>query len=183
MRDVEAHHILALMEFMYAGEVNVAQTHLSDFLKTAESLKIRGLTDTSTESNSQTHKNDPLQNTQSVEKLQISSTSTVTSSQDVPDVNTQISSPPTKKLCKSDLDLPRPRQDEHAQLFGNGEGRNQPGKHLQPKIELPEYLSDAEIDEDPRDDNEDDNGGLHGFYGSKDVTELPGKKYQMLKAS
>lgn len=47
MRDVEARHIVALMEFMYAGEVNVAQAHLSAFLKTAESLKIRGLTDTS----------------------------------------------------------------------------------------------------------------------------------------
>lgn len=47
MRDVEAQHIVALMEFMYAGEVNVAQAHLSTFLKTAESLKIRGLTDTS----------------------------------------------------------------------------------------------------------------------------------------
>lgn len=47
MRDVEAKHIVALMEFMYAGEVNVAQAHLSAFLKTAESLKIRGLTETS----------------------------------------------------------------------------------------------------------------------------------------
>lgn len=46
MRDVEARHIVALMEFMYAGEVNVAQAHLSGFLKTAESLRIRGLTDT-----------------------------------------------------------------------------------------------------------------------------------------
>lgn len=46
MRDVEAMHIVSLMEFMYAGEVNVAQAHLSAFLKTAESLKIRGLTDT-----------------------------------------------------------------------------------------------------------------------------------------
>lgn len=47
MRDVEAQHIVALMEFMYAGEVNVAQAQLSAFLKTAESLRIRGLTDTS----------------------------------------------------------------------------------------------------------------------------------------
>lgn len=47
MRDVEIQHIIALMEFMYAGEVNVAQANLSAFLKTAESLKIRGLTDTS----------------------------------------------------------------------------------------------------------------------------------------
>lgn len=50
MRDVEIQHVVALMEFMYAGEVNVAQANLSAFLKTAESLKIRGLTDTSTDS-------------------------------------------------------------------------------------------------------------------------------------
>lgn len=46
MRDVEAQDIVSLMEFMYAGEVNVAQAQLSTFLKTAESLKVRGLTDT-----------------------------------------------------------------------------------------------------------------------------------------
>lgn len=50
MRDVEIQHVIALMEFMYAGEVNVAQANLSAFLKTAESLKIRGLTDTSSDS-------------------------------------------------------------------------------------------------------------------------------------
>lgn len=43
-------HVIALMEFMYAGEVNVAQANLSAFLKTAESLRIRGLTDTSSDS-------------------------------------------------------------------------------------------------------------------------------------
>lgn len=53
MRDVEAQHVVALMEFMYAGEVNVAQAQLSAFLKTAESLKIRGLTDTSSDSDIQ----------------------------------------------------------------------------------------------------------------------------------
>ncbi|ENN70332.1 hypothetical protein YQE_12842, partial [Dendroctonus ponderosae] len=53
MRDVEARHIIALMEFMYVGEVNVSQAHLSAFLKTAESLKIRGLTDTSSDADHQ----------------------------------------------------------------------------------------------------------------------------------
>ena len=34
---------LAILEFMYAGEVNVAQDQLPAFLKTAERLKVKGL--------------------------------------------------------------------------------------------------------------------------------------------
>nr|CAI5857847.1 unnamed protein product [Callosobruchus analis] len=90
MRDVEARHIVALVEFMYAGEVNVAQAHLPAFLKTAESLRIRGLTDTSTESVPERHKEKTAtslhQNGSSEHKLermqQISCSSTVTSSQE-----------------------------------------------------------------------------------------------------
>lgn len=44
MQDVEYEHLLSLVEFMYAGEVNIAQAQLPMFLHTAESLQIRGLT-------------------------------------------------------------------------------------------------------------------------------------------
>ena len=33
-------HLTAILEFMYAGEVNVAQDQLPQFLKTAERLKV-----------------------------------------------------------------------------------------------------------------------------------------------
>ena len=36
-------YYLAILEFMYAGEVNVAQDQLPAFLKTAERLKVKGL--------------------------------------------------------------------------------------------------------------------------------------------
>lgn len=45
LRDIKYDDLTSLLQFMYNGEVNVAQEQLNSFLKTAESLKIRGLTD------------------------------------------------------------------------------------------------------------------------------------------
>lgn len=47
MRDCEVAHVRALLQFMYAGQVNIAQAQLSAFLRTADALQIRGLTDCS----------------------------------------------------------------------------------------------------------------------------------------
>ena len=43
LKDVPFMHLTAILEFMYAGEVNVAQDQLPAFLKTADKLKIKGL--------------------------------------------------------------------------------------------------------------------------------------------
>ncbi|RZB84917.1 zinc finger and BTB domain-containing protein 12, partial [Asbolus verrucosus] len=180
MRDVEARHIVALMEFMYAGEVNVAQAHLSAFLKTAESLKIRGLTDTSTENenqkeedtlylNPQPSKHTSVNSKHKSTKQQISSSSTVTSSQDI---SNSVSSPPPKRQCKSESEISRIRQIKDDVMTVNpfalqSDNRNQVEinkSNVQPKVELPDYLSD----EDARDDN------ISNFYSPADVTELPG---------
>lgn len=48
MRDIKYDDLFSLLQFMYNGEVNVAQEQLNSFLKSAESLKIRGLTDNDT---------------------------------------------------------------------------------------------------------------------------------------
>ncbi|XP_066963300.1 protein abrupt-like isoform X1 [Macrobrachium rosenbergii] len=47
MRDVRAGDMEALLSFMYRGEINVHQQDLASFLKTAECLHIKGLSDSS----------------------------------------------------------------------------------------------------------------------------------------
>jgi len=49
LRDIKYDDLHSLLQFMYNGEVNVAQDQLNSFLKSAESLKIRGLTDNAEE--------------------------------------------------------------------------------------------------------------------------------------
>ncbi|KAG5884361.1 hypothetical protein JTB14_030799 [Gonioctena quinquepunctata] len=162
MRDVEARHIIALMEFMYAGEVNIAQAHLSSFLKTAESLKIRGLTDTSTDLNKDddilysNHQKHPALDNKYISDLHSPSEAT----------------PPPKRVCKSDPELLCLRKDEAINPFAFGENLNlvEAQKNiLQTKVELPDYLSD---EEDGGEEHETD--GLSGFYATADIAELPG---------
>ena len=43
LRDTSAADLLAIIEFMYKGSVNVCQTQLASFIKTAEMLQIKGL--------------------------------------------------------------------------------------------------------------------------------------------
>ncbi|XP_037084322.1 broad-complex core protein isoforms 1/2/3/4/5-like [Pollicipes pollicipes] len=43
LKDTSAADLRAIIEFMYKGSVNVSQTQLASFIKTAEMLQIRGL--------------------------------------------------------------------------------------------------------------------------------------------
>ena len=44
LKDTSYPDLAAVVEFVYKGEVNVAQSQLGSFLKTAEMLQVRGLT-------------------------------------------------------------------------------------------------------------------------------------------
>ncbi|XP_018335592.1 protein bric-a-brac 1-like isoform X4 [Agrilus planipennis] len=172
MRDVEAQHIVALMEFMYAGEVNVAQAQLSAFLKTAESLKIRGLTDTSSNLDCTKEENGLFLNPQpsssktllhsnnkqvSTTKTQESSSSTVTSSQDFNFSLSPNRSPTSKRLCKNDRayinspiirDLPKDDSINVNPFALQNDIRNYMSfEAFEPKVEMPDYLSDDETKE------------------------------------
>lgn len=45
LKDVKFQELKSMMDYMYRGEVNITQDQLSTFLKAAESLQIKGLTD------------------------------------------------------------------------------------------------------------------------------------------
>nr|CAH7734855.1 unnamed protein product [Callosobruchus chinensis] len=173
MRDVEARHIVALVEFMYAGEVNVAQAHLPAFLKTAESLRIRGLTDTSTvpERHKEKTATSQHQNGLSEHKLErmqhISCSSTVTSSQEEEEEQEESlengSSP--KRQCRSETDLTQNTLPKESETFLSLEKKQ---SILQPKMELPDYSSDGDMEEHTRQENEVDT--IRRFYGSTDLS-------------
>ncbi|CAK1545202.1 unnamed protein product [Leptosia nina] len=59
MRDCEVAHVRALLQFMYVGQVNIAQAQLSAFLRTADALQIRGLTDCSQHNDKKTNRKSP----------------------------------------------------------------------------------------------------------------------------
>jgi hypothetical protein len=43
LRDVSETDLSSLLKFMYHGEVRIEEDRLKDFLKTAETLQVRGL--------------------------------------------------------------------------------------------------------------------------------------------
>ena len=57
LKDVDAHHMELLLNFMYRGEINVEEAELMDLIATARGLSIRGLSDSDEDSNNQTNEN------------------------------------------------------------------------------------------------------------------------------
>lgn len=59
LRDVRSEDVDHLLRFMYNGEINIGQEQLSDFLKTAQLLQVRGLTDIAGPPSNRTSSNQP----------------------------------------------------------------------------------------------------------------------------
>jgi len=59
LKGVKYVDLVAVLNFMYHGEVNVAQEELNSFLAVAEDLKVKGLTQNNQEKNSQSSRSEP----------------------------------------------------------------------------------------------------------------------------
>ncbi|XP_046744244.1 protein bric-a-brac 2-like isoform X3 [Diprion similis] len=157
MRDVEFEHLQSLLEFMYAGEVNISQAELPTFLRTAESLQIRGLTD----SQSNRHNNEKHSKTNNIHASNgrglISPSLDDERSKSPP----ATSPPPLKRLCKRS-DSPQnssPIPTVPAGATSTQRSRPPIEPHVQldykdldivePKVELPEYGSDDDCSTKP----------------------------------
>ncbi|XP_035783796.1 protein abrupt-like isoform X5 [Anopheles albimanus] len=105
LRDVRSDDIENLLRFMYNGEVHIGQDQLSDFLKTAQLLQVRGLADVTSGANptgGRTSANSSMLNsslsTPAVQELKASPTST-SLPWELPEDNTP--APPPQKRTKS----------------------------------------------------------------------------------
>ncbi|ETN67626.1 hypothetical protein AND_000554 [Anopheles darlingi] len=106
LRDVRSDDIENLLRFMYNGEVHIGQDQLSDFLKTAQLLQVRGLADVTSGAShptgGRTSANSSMLNsslsTPAVQELKASPTST-SLPWELPEDNTP--APPPQKRTKS----------------------------------------------------------------------------------
>ncbi|XP_058803335.1 broad-complex core protein isoforms 1/2/3/4/5-like isoform X1 [Phymastichus coffea] len=157
MRDVEFEHLQSLLEFMYAGEVNISQAELPTFLRTAESLQIRGLTD----SQSNQHNNEKYSKLNNINASNGRGLVSPNFDDERSKTPPSSSPPPLKRLCKSS-DSPRnsspaPAAPSCATTTPRSRPLIEPQVQLdcykdmdivEPKVELPEYGSDDESKQD-----------------------------------
>ncbi|KAJ8963861.1 hypothetical protein NQ317_011012 [Molorchus minor] len=108
LKDVKYFEIKAILEYMYRGEVNVAQDQLAALLKVAESLKVKGLVE---EKNKGVKEQEPIDHSPSVTTSNSVMQSTVHSSSSV--------SPPhsTNSMYKNPYSLyPNKSQEQNARM-------------------------------------------------------------------
>ncbi|CAG9858787.1 unnamed protein product [Phyllotreta striolata] len=97
LRDVQEKDMESLLRFMYNGEVHIGQERLTDFIKTAQMLQVRGLADVSAAGNA-----GQRLTTASEQKISPSSSSLPWATDRPEARNADISSPPAKRSRSSD---------------------------------------------------------------------------------
>jgi len=102
LKGVKYKELLSILNFMYVGEVNVAQDELNSFLSVAEDLKVKGLTQSKTESK---------ESKQPANQEQAKQVNRPKASQDKvllqPSKRPRISSPPTTNIAN----ITKPQQE------------------------------------------------------------------------
>jgi len=109
LKGVTKEEIINLLNFMYCGEVNVAQAELSSFLAAAEDLKVKGLTNCGTgEINAKKHKiADVPESEPNIKKLKNLQPSPEKLSEDVPMMDlVQVKSEPILVSGDSSISVP-----------------------------------------------------------------------------
>ncbi|XP_011505961.1 PREDICTED: protein abrupt-like isoform X3 [Ceratosolen solmsi marchali] len=156
MRDVEFEHLQSLLEFMYAGEVNISQAELPTFLRTAESLQIRGLTDSQSNQHNEKHSKANNINASNGRGLVSPNFDDERSKSPPPS-----SPPPLKRLCKRSDSPQNSSPATNIPPCATSTPRSRPliepqvqldcykdTDIVEPKVELPEYGSDDESKQD-----------------------------------
>jgi hypothetical protein len=112
LKDIPFHHLQALVHYIYHGEVNIAEDQLADLLSTAESLQIKGLTDSDCKMNNIEQRNpddlaESLRLNQIGQSINITETSCEASSPDSCEVAaTLVAQGPSPSLTSATLSLP-----------------------------------------------------------------------------
>ncbi|XP_053595588.1 sex determination protein fruitless isoform X3 [Microplitis demolitor] len=184
MRDVEFEHLQSLLEFMYAGEVNISQAELPTFLRTAESLQIRGLTDSQNQQNNEKHSK-----TNNIHPSNGRGLISPNFDEDRSRTPPASSPPPLKRLCKKS-DSPKNSSPLPAVApCTTSTPRTRPVIEpqvqldcykdldiVEPKVELPEYGSDE--DYSPKQEVNAVPGGFISLDGGMEVLPTYPSTYQ-----
>ncbi|XP_026329268.1 uncharacterized protein LOC113237171 isoform X2 [Hyposmocoma kahamanoa] len=158
MRDCEVSHVRALLQFMYVGQVNIAQAQLSAFLRTADALQIRGLTDCSQHNDKKVNRKSPpsqLRNLLSAKPSHSTSSSKAASqnvestSIDEPDKNSRRSNRNSPDVARNNINEEAPFQTS-SQTRPNyddySESCNYPSLRVKTDLETPPDVKNEEND-------------------------------------
>ncbi|KAK4010627.1 hypothetical protein OUZ56_019766 [Daphnia magna] len=156
LKDVSFSDLRALVDYMYKGEVNVAQEQLASFLQTAEALDIKGLAykegDQSKSKSSQNVRSSALKRTlnESVPTSSVVSTSSNSQRND-----NDASHPPIQNLSSS---RPKPPPAKKAHILPSESPTNPPNTDPDDHFVVVDPKLESEIDSDHMEDQLEDNG-------------------------